>query len=313
MGPHLGNNYTKITGTNPVEEKFIIVTDFGRCNTFLEDTSNTIKMIFEGNSVSDFNSTSLEFNIEGKRTFSLSVAKSNVSINEDIGITYTLNDVNGADIKYAGKKLSLIISAPNNIPADACLIANDVNYHLNSQNEFIIPLGDVTPGTSTKNIKLTSNTLPKEEISYLLDVQLWVSATANSSSPKMGEKLANSNITVTKTDNSTPSLKVEKITKRFIKTSELQDVNTIKINYIKLDNYNLTVELQHKVGNGYQKVTNRLNKVNGVTTHTMGAFSISANQGENNIEVVLSSATKILDESGNEVMQIPYNIMIIGD
>ena len=82
----------------------------------------------------------------------------------------------------------------------------------------------------------------------------------------------------------------------------------------------VTLELQKKVGNGYQKLTNVLSEVNGVTKHTQGVFDVNASNGTNTIPISLSLIAekgtyrlmfKVLDNSSNTLLEVPYNFIII--
>lgn len=320
MGTTSGNLYNYPTGQDLIDEQFTIITDFSRCNTYLENGNNTIQMIFTGNNVSDFKSTSLEFIISDKREFNLETSQENTNIGEEVKITYEISEITGIDTINFGKKLAMVITASQNSPLDAHIVVNNNKYYMNSQNEFIIPLKDVEVGTNEITFKLETNTLPKDELEYTLDIALWVSQTANGNAPKKGREVIKKVIKQVKVKEELPSLKVEKIEKRIIETSELKNENTITINYIKPENNTLTLELWQKVGNGYQKVTNRLNEVNGITQHEMGVFKVEANLGENDIKIMLASSTekgtyrlifKCLDETGNVMREIPYNFIVI--
>lgn len=152
------------------------------------------------------------------------------------------------------------------------------------------------------------------------NVDLMISTTANGDAPLLGETIASKIITLNNSNKiSMPSFKITDISKRIITKTDLKEEQTITFDYIKVANMKVYVELQQKIGSGYQRVTTRLNSVNGVTTHKMGVFEINAINGSNNMKFKLSNVTEcgtyrllftIKDSNDKVIYEIPYAIIV---
>ena len=128
-----------------------------------------------------------------------------------------------------------------------------------------------------------------------------------------------SNIVISSQAKISPSLKVTNIQDRIVHKNELSNTNIATYEYLPDTDCTVTVELQQKVGASYQKLTDRLNQVNGTTEHSFGVYSLNANKGNNDISFVLSSFTssgtyrlvfKVNDSDGIQILQIPYNFIV---
>ncbi len=320
IGTTSGCNYSKSNNSGNENEQFILAVDFSNCKTFIERGTHTINLKFEGDEVDDFTFTSLDFITTAKREFSMNLSTTNTMFDSDFAVNYNLSSILGVETKYLGKKLALIITAPSDLPLDSNIIINSNKYYMNSNREFIIPMDEIQTGNKSVIMKLSSDTIPKTANTYTLNIALWVSATANGTKPKLGEKLDNKDITVSSKNILQPALKVNSIENRLINTDELKNTNSVNIDYKKIEECKLTLELQKKVGNGYQKVTNSLVEVDGVTSHTMGVFDLNIQNGNNNLNFVLSIATekgtyrlvfKVQDSLENTLIEVPYNFIVI--
>lgn len=320
MGTVNNKNYVYKDTQDSIEEKYLIIVDFSQCETYLQNATHSIKMVFKGNNVSDFNSKELEFITDTKRAFEITTDKDTANINEDLLVSYTTSSQNVADSKYLGRKLSLVITAPEELPLDSYLVQNDNNYYLNNNKQFIIPLKDVQSGDGEVSIKLVSNMFPKSITQYNLKLELWVSATANAHSPMLGEKVGEKQVTFTTLEIPQPALKVESMSKRKIKLNEINQTITLSFNYKSSTALSASIELQKKDGTGYQLITDKLSQVNGTTEHNKGVFTISVAEGINNVNFKLASTTetgtyriviKIYDSENKEILEVPYNFLII--
>ena len=108
--------------------------------------------------------------------------------------------------------------------------------------------------------------------------------------------------------------------KRAIYKDDLSNTVNIDYDYIQASNRFVTVELQQKIGTGYQKITDKLNQVNNTTTHNLGAFNVTNINGKNQATIKLSSSTsigtyrflfRVYDENSNQLLEIPYNFMVV--
>lgn len=320
MGKTGTEKYTLPTGIDMINEKNLVLVDFSNCSNYLSEGTYNVKMMLTGqNNVDDFDSGNLNFTIKNKSEYSLNDI-SNTNIGEEFEVGYNINLTGGANSKYEGRKLSLVISALNNVPEDLSLTYLNTVYYLNSKDEFIIPLGDiVNPSTNLKFV-MNSNMVPENDVTYDFEVALWVSATANHEAPKLGEKIGTKEFTVSQKSTIKPSLKVKSMDTRIIHRNDLSKTHTSTYEYIPVNGCSVTVELQQKIGTAYQKVTDRLNQVNNTTEHNMGMFNLSPSSGNNTIEFKLSTATsnhtyrlvyKVYDSEGNILLNVPYNFIVV--
>ncbi|MBR3613880.1 MAG: hypothetical protein IKL55_01720, partial [Clostridia bacterium] len=324
MGTTQTKNYTLSTGADTIEEKFLVIVDFSGCSSGYIDTGNyTIKMILESSndSVEDFNSKELTFITKGKRRFELTVPQ-NANFGKKFEISYVMQDTEGAESKYDGRKLSLIMNAPDNISPDINLSIENEKYYLNANKQFIIPLNEISNLTDSLTIQMNSEMLPDTETQYVFEVELWVSATSNANLPMLGEKVGNGEITIVTEGKVNPALKVTNMNKRVLHKKDLGENLETTFEYVTATNCSVTVELQQKVGTAYQKVTDRLNQVNNTTNHTFGVFNVSSTEGINKVTMRLSSAItsstyrllfKVKNSQGEELLTIPYNFIVAND
>lgn len=315
-----GTKYTTPSSADTKEEQFIIIVDFNDCDTYLPESTYNIKLTFEG-SAGSFDSTSLYYVIKEKRSFSLKSQTTTVDIGDKVQIEYLLGEISGIESNYLGKKMSLVVTVPSNLPKDSYILVDDTDrYYLNMDREFIIPLSEVSNGSGKINLKLFSNMLPASSSNYTLKFQLWVSSTANASTPKLGEKKYEMEIIFNNNGKLLPSLRVESMLNRLVEIKNIHESNELIFNYIDASNCYATIELHQKVGNGYQKLTNILNQVNGSTIHDRGVFDIDSFTGLNVVDFRISSSAqigtyrlvlKVMDKDGNELISTPYNFIIL--
>lgn len=310
--------YIKYADTNSVKEQFIIIADFEKCTTYLSNKEHTINLVFEGDIALDYESTTLSFTTTAKRNFEIISVTPNATVDTEFYINCTIGDVSGVETKYLGKKMALVLTAPENIPSDAYMIIDNTEYYMNFERKFIISLNEIQNGTKNITAKICSKMWPKLETVYGLGVEFWISDTSDGLNPLWGECVDIKNINLSTVAQPDPALKVQSMTKRIVK--DLSTGNNIVFNYKKINGCKVTLELQKKEGNGYQKVTNVLSEVNGVTAHTQGVFQVNATNGINTIPISLSVATergtyrlmfKVLDSNSNILLEIPYNFIII--
>ncbi len=311
-------NYTRNQETNSVNEQFIIIADFEKCTTYLENKEHTINLVYEGDSALDYESTTLKFTTTAKRNFEITSVTTNAIVDTDFNINCTIGDVSGVETKYLGKKLALVLSAPSNMPSDAYITDGTTEYYMNSERKYIIPLNEIQNETKSITAKVCSKMWPKTATTYILNVELWISDTSDGENPFWGECMDAKTINLNTVVKPEPALKVQSMTKRIVK--DLSVENNITFNYKKINGCKVTLELQRKVGNGYQKMTNVLSEVNGVTKHTQGVFDLNPTNGINTIPISLSVVAergtyrlvfKVTDSSSNMLIEIPYNFMII--
>ncbi len=321
MGKTGNDNYNMPKDLDIINEKLLVIVDFSQCTTCLSTNTYAINLQLTGKNtdIENFSSNDLKFTLKNKNTFVLNDISS-VKMGENFKVNYSMSLTQGADTKYEGRKASLVITAPSNIPSDTMLTIENTIYNLNSEKQFIISLGDIKTQTSSLEMNLFSNMQPDNETTYEFDISLWISATANADAPKLGELIASRNVNVISNNELNPSLKVTKISSRVIKSDELNQSYTVDYKYIPDTDCKVTVELQQKIGSAYKKVTDKLNQVNGSTSHTIGVFDVNATEGDNKLEFKLSSITekstyrivfKVTDSNGTKILEVPYNFIVL--
>ena len=322
MGTTSTKDYEYYTESDTIKEKLLLIVDFSKSETgYIEEGTYNLKMIMESDTIDDYVSKELTFIATSLREFSIS-SEDNTEFDTDFNVDYNITSVLGSESKYEGRKASIVITMPNTIPADSHILVNGNNYYLNSDKQFIIPLGDIQEITSSVTMKFLSDMLPTMGANYNCNIALWLSATANGAKPILGEKVAEKSMTLKAKKILTPSLKITGMNKRLIHKSELNQNVILNYNYAKDTNCKVTIELMQKVGSGYQKITDKLSSVNNVTTHNMGVFTLTPSNGNNSITLKLSSSTevgtyrfmiRVSDTIGNEIINIPFNFLVVED
>lgn len=320
MGTTETKNYEYYTDESEVEEKLLVIVDFENANSMIQTGTYTLKMRIESSIFDDSVSDPLTFITTLKRNFSINGADT-TNFEEDYNLDYAISNQVGAESKYEGRKTAIVITMPTDTPIDTKLIINNSEYYLNKDKQFIIDLGDVEEKEQTVTMKFVSNILPDIEKNYLCNIAFWVSATANNLNPMMGEKIVEKNLVLKNLAKTKTALKVTDMSSRIIHVNELTNDVNITFNYLKANNCTLTIELMQKIGSGYQRVTDKINKVGNNTAHNMGVFTIqNPINGANTISLKLSNSTnigtyrlmfRVNDENGNELLSVPYNFLVV--
>ena len=314
------NHYEYLTGSIEKEEIMLLVIDFSRCENYLSNGSYNVYLSFVGNSiVEDFESSKLTYIIRDRRTFSVST-NSEAYINDNVTINYSAVASTGTESNYIGRKLAFILKAPNTLPMDTYIEIGSTKYYLNDENEFILPFIDVLSTSGSLTFKMKSGLLPKVASNYLFNCSLWISSTSVSELPKAGEKIKEFTITFKNKGVIAPSIKINSMGTRLIYSNEVNKNNTLSYQFNCDSSVVTTIELQQKIGSAYQKVTNYLSRVNGITQSDMGVYTITSSNGNNTVNFNLSSSTavgtyrfiiRIKDTNGNEILSVPYNFVVV--
>ena len=314
------NHYEYLTGSIEKEEIMLLVIDFSRCENYLSNGSYNVYLSFVGNSiVEDFESSKLTYIIRDRRTFSVST-NSEAYFNDNVTINYSAVASTGTESNYIGRKLAFILKAPNTLPMDTYIEIGSTKYYLNDENEFILPFIDVLSTSGSLTFKMKSGLLPKVASNYLFNCSLWISSTSVSELPKAGEKIKEFTITFKNKGVIAPSIKINSMGTRLIYSNEVNKNNTLSYQFNCDSSVVTTIELQQKIGSAYQKVTNYLSRVNGITQSDMGVYTITSSNGNNTVNFNLSSSTavgtyrfiiRIKDTNGNEILSVPYNFVVV--
>lgn len=307
--------YTYLTGSIKYKEIYLLNVDFIETEDY-ETTNNSVHLEMLGKEVDNVVSVDLTFNTYDKRTFNITMADS-ISMREYFTINMNMASSVGTESNYMGKKMAYVISA-SDLPVDTYVLVNDTKYYMNATNKFIIPLDDVLDGD--KAITLSFNTLTSSlKDTYALTLELMVSQNSVNDSPLMGEVVASKIVTLNYPIKKTPSFKVNGLSERVISKESLKDDKTIYLDFMDDGDSLVYVELQKKVLNSYQKVTDKLNRIAGVTKHDMGVFKIDITNKDSSITFKLANTTEIgtyrlvfiiKDSDNNTYYEIPYAFVI---
>lgn len=315
MGTTSDKSYTYYTSTDNVDEKLLLIISFSNVSpSDLTADSYDVSLDIKGNGVDDLNS-SLDLITVEKRQFNLNVSSS-VNVKSDFNCSYSMTAPNGEESKYDGRKLSLVVYNTN-LPVDSSMSLDGVKYYMNAEGKFILPLDDVTGSNKSVTLNLSSSLFT--ENTYNLTFELWASATSNANSPLMGEKLLSKSVVFNNVKTVMPSLKIIGMNSQLLKSDNLNKNLSLSFNTADVNGCTATIELQQKIGNGYQKLTNRLASVNGSTSHDTGAYPINVTSGSNTVNLVLSSQTEtgtyryvIKIKKGDQVLlEVPYNFIVL--
>ena len=266
-----------------------------------------------------FATDDLPVNLVSRASFGLDVNGQMVSY------TYTPAGSRASDSRTSGKLLALVLtpkSSSDVLPADAKVTAAGVSYAKNVDGNFIVPLS--TASTGSVELGLTSEMASTSGGNYGFDVSLMLySATAASedkgAAPQAGFKVDASSVTLSVAASTSPSLKVtgKRVATKAQWTAGCDFVFDVKDlpadAVLTVDAYSgLTgTSSGARVTDLLSNVGSRFSIANGTGTYDR------SKTGSNTL--TLSSAAKagtyhlvfkITDASGNEVMSVPYYIVV---
>ena len=308
-------NYKYLTGTSKYKENYLLNINFS--NTKANDIKqNSIHLEMMGNKVDDIKSINLSYSLNDNRAFKINMP-STVKMGTDFNIDMNMTASLGVETNYFGKKMSYVISTKD-LPYDTYILYNNEKYYMNTSNKFIIPLGDVLDGEKNITLSFHSNIVSLKD-TYNLDVDLMVNGNSSSFNPLMGNVVASKTITLNYEVKKAPSFKITKMSERVISQKSLKNENTIHIDYIDNGSSTIYVELQKKMGNSYQKVTDKLNRIAGVTNHNTGVFNINVADGGEDITFKLANTMEkgiyrfvftIKNNHNETYYEVPYSFVI---
>ena len=256
----------------------------------------------------DHQSETFAFTVSNERSFTIEETRVE---GDTFTVSYTAPVADGyTDTYYRGnrsKEMALVIEAANQttISPDANLIVGDKVYYLNSNGQFIVPLGNV--GDGERSLRLVSPSMNGAS----LTVSLWVSATASEETPFAGEEKCSCSVTLSEA--TVPSFTVTKMSSRFLHRVDLSSAVTLMYRYVDADE--ITLCIQQKRGDTYVTVTNVLNMLDGDDEHTDGIFQVKQNDGSLSLkfsENMPISSYRILFTLTNEngTIVVPYNFIV---
>ena len=308
-------NYKYLTGTSKYKENYLLNINFSNAKSN-DIKQNAVHLEMIGNKVDDIKSINLSYNLNDNRAFKINMP-STVNMGTDFNIDMNMTASLGVETNYFGKKMSYVISTKD-LPYDTYILYNNEKYYMNTSNKFIIPLGDVLDGEKNITLSFNSNIVSLKD-KYNLDVDLMVNDKSSSFNPLMGNVVASKTITLNYEVKKAPSFKITKMSERVISQKSLKNENTIHIDYIDNGSSTIYVELQKKMGNSYQKVTDKLNRIAGVTNHNTGVFNINVADGGEDITFKLANTMEkgiyrfvftIKNNNNETYYEVPYSFVI---
>lgn len=308
-------NYKYLTGTSKYKENYLLNINFSNAKSN-DIKQNAVHLEMMGNKVDDIKSINLSYSLNDNRAFKINIP-STVKMGTDFNIDMNMTASLGVETNYFGKKMSYVISTKD-LPYDTYILYNNEKYYMNTSNKFIIPLGDVLDGEKNITLSFHSNIVSLKD-TYNLDVDLMVNGNSSSFNPLMGNVVASKTITLNYEVKKAPSFKITKMSERVISQKSLKNENTIHIDYIDNGSSTIYVELQKKMGNSYQKVTDKLNRIAGVTNHNTGVFNINVADGGEDITFKLANTMEkgiyrfvftIKNNNNETYYEVPYSFVI---
>lgn len=260
-----------------------------------------------------FATDDLRVNLVSRASFGLTVNGQTVSY------TYTPAESGASDSRTSGKLLALVLTPKSDgdaLPADAKVTASGASYAKNIDGNYIVPLSTVNTGSV--DLGLTSEMAPDAGGNYEFGVSLMLySATTASeqpgTAPMAGLEVDTDSVALSLAASTSPSLKVT------------GDRVATKADWVKGKTFNLEVNLPEDAkltvnvykgltGNTGQRVTDLLSSVGGLFdidgTYKggvgTGQLVLSSNAAVGTYRLVF----KIADVAGNEVMSVPYYIVV---
>jgi len=306
-------NYIETTNfPTEITEKFLFIIDFSNVITVPVDNTITLTRGVEGTT---FTEQRVSYTVTEKVSLTLSLVNSPQSISDDMEFSYSHNATSFDNSKLNECEIAIVISSADELPAETRLYDGTNYYSLNSNGQFIVPVGDIN---ESKNIvlKLVSESLLTFEQGCNLKAELWVAE--NNEKPFMGDKVATVENIILEAKK-LPSIKMEMDT-RWFNLSEFNGEINIQYESQNIAEYGVTLGLQKKSESGeYVTQTETIESVEGITTNNNGEFTLNIVESGNLIiklnNNALSEGTyriliKVKEE--NEIkLTIPYNFIIL--
>ena len=309
-------NYANSTSSDTLDETFLFIVELPKNNEMTGIMQVTLKREATDTSIASIEQ-SVTYTATAKRNFDFSYE--NGHSNFELNFSYENTTSAGDDTRYNDKYISLIITTSDEgkITEEAKIWDGTNYYTQNGNGQFIIPLGNINTNIDT-SIQLISKTLNENEIQVDLKSELWASESLND--PCMGEKVAEiENIALNSIE--LPAIIVS-MDKKAYTVDEFTGDLELKYKAANLDDYNVTLEIQKKTSNDlYETQTGILTTAEGNSGNTDGVFDIDLNTSGNiDLEFVEDLKNqcgtyrilmKALDSTGNVILEVPYNFLIL--
>lgn len=223
--------------------------------------------------------------------------ESNVS--DSVEITYVPGMAAEEDSVYYGKAAALVISGKETtLPPESYILIGETKYAVNTSGVIVIPIGDAK-NEATLSMQLISSALTNSEMGIELNVDLYICIDPTR---PMNDKLVYS------TEISMHSIPLPAVS---IQMSE-------RIFYIGSLPVSVSINVaSENIGDKYRLEWTVLKQsfgateygsANGEATVTDGVLTFGQNVSEGNFRIIV----KVIDkETGNEVLAVPYNFIVL--
>lgn len=321
---YTSQKYNNLDEGNYIKEVYMMTFDF---KDVKNNTLNEIKAKIEMDSlkVEKYVTAEIDIRIEDDYIFDLNGIPDKIDIGDKINLDYNVN-LNGSGINtyFENKRLAYVITFEDEMPDDTSLVIGDkaTTSELNSRNQCIIYAKNVNEEPVKKTFFKLEFKSKLKKSKYNVKIDLMLSGADDYDQPFMGDILATKNVVVENKIIENPSLKIIDLIKRVLSKSDLKNNQLLKLKYLKENNFTISLELQKKVGNDYNLVSDKLISVAGKTDNVDGVFNIDLNNGDNDLRLKFSESMntgtyrlliKVKKSNGSIIYEIPYSFIVRDD
>lgn len=321
---YTSQKYNNLDEGNYIKEVYMMTFDF---KDVKNNTLNEIKAKIEMDSlkVEKYVTAEIDIRIEDDYIFDLNGIPDKIDIGDKINLDYNVN-LNGSGINtyFENKRLAYVITFEDEMPDDTSLVIGDkaTTSELNSRNQCIIYAKNVNEEPVKKTFFKLEFKSKLKKSKYNVKIDLMLSGADDYDQPFMGDILATKNVVVENKIIENPSLKIIDLIKRVLSKSDLKNNQLLKLKYLKENNFTISLELQKKVGNDYNLVSDKLISVAGKTDNVDGVFNIDLNNGDNDLGLKFSESMntgtyrlliKVKKSNGSIIYEIPYSFIVRDD
>ena len=259
----------------------------------------------------------------------------NLNLNEIVGIKTRQNGNVGRYVSFdeyvkkakkLGQKLLVEVKLHGKEPKDMANIVVNKFKELGIEKEYMIVSLDLKLVEEIKKI------MPEAQVGYIIPLLLGDLPDTNldfyaledfsyNESLAIQAKVKNKKLMIWTIND---MIKIRKYLRQPIDgiiTDELQELKEEK-KYLKENNFTISLELQKKVGNDYNLVSDKLISVAGKTDNVDGVFNIDLNHGDNDLGLKFSESMntgtyrlliKVKKSNGSIIYEIPYSFIVRDD
>ncbi len=219
--------------------------------------------------------------------------------------TYTPSE--GDASIWSGRRTALVLTAVSEVPADLRLTAvadgGTTLYKMNSNNQFIIPLGDI----SNKDVKITLSSLmfgvSEKNLKFTAD--WYVSQSSADNSPLNGYKAASCNVNFSCKIDAVPSVRIDGTKHRSQKGGKLE----VTVNYKNIPSDDTIVAYMYRKSGDEYLYTGASVQIDNETInneqHSKNVVFNMGDMGNGSYKIVV-----VVQEAGANILQVPYYFVI---